>query len=262
MADFLPFLAPLFADLALLAFFDFAGLAGGLAAVEFAAVEFVTGTLPLAAAVLLAFAVPALAEVPGFEAVARAVRGLADAASLAVGIAADMTLAASDSDFTAVSIALVALVMARSALVIVFAESVAWVAAVFSFAAAFVTLVAADETSRGVTVPAALAGVRVVRFAAEPVVRLAVADVVRVAVVRLAVVAAFVPLALARWRAGFAAAVSVGTELPLSRSVTEVSFHVAEWFTHSGDAPPVRYAASGPAAAPIISFAFPTMYRW
>ena len=262
MADFLPFLAPLFADLALLDFFGFAGLAG-LAAAEFAAVEFVTGTLPLAAAVLLAFAVPALAEVPGFEAVARAVRGLAGAAPLAAGIAADMALAASDSDFTAVSIALVALLMARSALVIVFAESVAWVAAVFSFAAAFVTLVAADETSRGVTVPAALAGVRVVRFAAEPVVRLAVADVVRVAVVRLAVVvAALVPLALARWRAGFAAAVSVGTELPLSRSVTEVSFHVAECFTPGSDVPPVRYAASGLPAAPIISFTFPTRYRW
>jgi len=40
--------------------------------------------------------------------------------------------------------------MARSALVIVLAESVALVAAVFSFSAAFVTLVAAADTARGV----------------------------------------------------------------------------------------------------------------
>jgi hypothetical protein len=71
------------------------------------------------------------------------------------GIAVDMALAASDSDFTAVSIALVALLMARSAVVSVLAESVAWAAAVFSLAAAAVTLVAAAETALGVAAGAA-----------------------------------------------------------------------------------------------------------
>jgi hypothetical protein len=234
----------------------------------------------LDAAVVRAFAVLADFAAGVFAAVAevlrravvaalRAVAGLA--AVLLLDAEADMALAASDSDFTAVSIAFDALLMARSAVVIVLAESVAWAAAVFSFAAAFVTFVAADETARGVlaaavvavarrvvvfaavrvpvvarvvrpvpvprfavrpVAPARVAGARVpvpralvlrvpvlrVPVLRVPVARLDVADVVRDAVV----FAVLVRLALAPWRAGFAAALSVGTDLPLSRSVTGV----------------------------------------
>lgn len=184
------------AALAFFAFFGFPALAA-LAAC-FAAVGPAPAAegldVPVFASAAVAFAATTRAPdaeaepaVPRFEAVFvpfASAAGL-DAPTVA-GIAVDMALAASDSDCTAVSIALVALLMARSALVIVFAESVACPAAVFSFAAAFVTRVAADETARGIAAAVAAAAVR----------------------------RALVRLALARLRTGFAAAVSVVTDPP------------------------------------------------
>jgi len=64
---------------------------------------------------------------------------------------ADSPLAASLSDATAVSRALVAVLIAVSAVVSALADVPAWVAAVFSFVAAVDTLVAAAVTVRGVT---------------------------------------------------------------------------------------------------------------
>ena len=74
-------------------------------------------------------------------------------------------LAASLSDVTAVSSALVAAEIAVSALVSVFADEAARVAAAFSLVEAEVTLVAADATVRGVTVVVRLAMLRAVLVA-------------------------------------------------------------------------------------------------
>ncbi len=65
------------------------------------------------------------------------------------------------SDAIVVSRALVAVEIAVSALVSVFADAAAWVAAAFSLADAAVTLVAAAATVRGVTVLARAAVVHV-----------------------------------------------------------------------------------------------------
>lgn len=119
------------------------------------------------------------------------------------GVAARV-LAASLSEVTAVSSALVALVIAVSALLMAFAEAVACAVAVFSRDAAFVTLVAAAETVRGVT---AVARAEVLVLADE------VFAAVRVAVAGPLAVEVFVAVAL-RPEAGFVAAVLVGTDLP------------------------------------------------
>ena len=76
---------------------------------------------------------------------------------LVVAELADSPLAASFSDATAVSSALVAVLIAVSADVSALADVPAWVAAVLSLVAAVVTLVAAAETVRGVGAPALLA---------------------------------------------------------------------------------------------------------
>jgi hypothetical protein len=107
-------------------------------------------------------------------------------AAVALAGAAASDLAASLSDVTAVSSALVADEMAVSALVSVFADVAACVAAAFSFVEADVTLVAAVETVRGVTVPV----LRLVRLVPR-------AAVVRVAVRRAAVVVPLAPVVLA-----------------------------------------------------------------
>jgi hypothetical protein len=146
--------------------------------------------------------------------VARTVRAAVvprdDVVALAGVVAADMAFAASVSDLTADSIALVAVLTAWSAVVIVLADEVALEAAVLSFAAAVVAFVAAAETARGV---AAVLGTAVVRAV---VVRLAGA---RAVVVRAAVVAvpeacvvvarAFVGLAAARFAAVCPAALAL-----------------------------------------------------
>lgn len=71
-----------------------------------------------------------------------------DAVAVVLAGAAASDLAASLSDMTAVSSALVADEMAVSALISVFADVTAWVAAAFSFVEAEVTFVAAVETVR------------------------------------------------------------------------------------------------------------------
>jgi hypothetical protein len=87
------------------------------------------------------------------------------------------------SDVTAVSRALVAAVIAVSALVSVFADEAAWVAAAFSLVEAEVTLVAAEATVRGVTA--------VVRRAVVP------PAVARLVVLRAAVVESLAPAVFA-----------------------------------------------------------------
>ena len=77
-------------------------------------------------------------------------RGPGPVVVLVVAELADSPLAASLSDATAVSRALVAVLIAVSAEVSALADVPAWVAAVFSLVAAVVTLVAAAETVRGV----------------------------------------------------------------------------------------------------------------
>lgn len=243
---FLPF--PDF--LAALAFFGLTSLgaasaAGVFVAVPLAAEEPVPARLVFdaAAVVFRAAAEPAWRVVPVLERRA-AVRDAGAGPESAAAIAADMVLAASASDFTAVSIDRVAVLMARSALVMVLAESVALAAAVFSFSAAFVTLVAAAETARGV-------------------VALAVLALARRVVVDLRVPvdgAAPAPLALAARRAGFAVAVSVATDLPPHHDqLRGNSFHYLRCFTHSSDVIPIRYAARTVPPPPVISLTLPTM---
>lgn len=128
--------------------------------------------LPLPAvdvlALLPAFALVRVVPLP-FEVfrLAVALFGFADALRVAraavvadaAGLAMDIPLVATVSDFTAVSIALVAELMACIAEAIDLAEVVAFVMALFSFVVAVVTLVvaavtlaAADEMSRGAAV--------------------------------------------------------------------------------------------------------------
>jgi hypothetical protein len=163
---------------------DFAFLAGpaeAFGAVAVAAFGAVA-TADFAAALAAGFAAAAL-DAAGLAAVpadlALAVEVLA--VEVPVGELADSPLAASFSDATAVSRALVAVLIAVSAEVSALADVPAWVAAVFSLVAAVVTLVAAAETVRGVAAPVCLA---VLLLA---VVRLAPA---RLAVVLLLVTAA------------------------------------------------------------------------
>ena len=115
--------------------------------------------LPVPVADVLAL-VPAFAVVPllgafrpaaalfGFADVLRVARAAVDAA----GLAMDMVLAATVSDLAAVSIALVAELMAAIAEAIDLAEVVAFMTASFSFVVAALTLAACDETSRDVLV--------------------------------------------------------------------------------------------------------------
>ena len=97
---------------------------------------------------------------------------------------------------TAVSRALVAVEIAVSALVSVFADEAACVAAAFSLVEAEVTLVAADATVRGVTAD--------VRPAVVATAFAGTAVVVRLAILRAVLVAALAPPVLAP--VGFAAA--------------------------------------------------------
>lgn len=248
LPDFLPdFLASLsffaFASLAAATSLTWAppaaaGPGGACTAVPLAARASVPAELAFAAAVVFRAGVEAVRRVVAVPARRPDVRVAGEEPESAAAIVADMVLAASASDFTAVSIDLVALLMARSALVIALAESVALAVAVLSFSAALVTLVAAAETARGVVALAAAADVRRavgvvvlaavarvpladdpparVRAVPVPVARLAGADVERAAVVLRVPVDGAVPapLALAGRRAGFAVAVSVATDLP------------------------------------------------
>jgi hypothetical protein len=127
-----------------------------------------------------------------------------------VGGAAESPWAASLSDATALSRALVAVVIAASAVVSAFADVPACVAAVFSRVAADVTLVAAAETVRGVTVPVLLALPVAVLLAAGR----AVVPVFVVAVAGLAAAAPAGGLPAASVVPGMVAVVFVGTDSP------------------------------------------------
>jgi hypothetical protein len=126
---------------------------------------------------------------------------------------ADSPLAASFSEATAVSSALVALVIAASALLSALAEVPALDAAVFSRVAAEVTLVAATETVRGVAVLDLLAPVLVA--AVLLVVDRAVVRVLLVTVAGLAAAVRVAGLLAASVVPGTVAVVFVGTDLPL-----------------------------------------------
>jgi hypothetical protein len=224
LADPFPAFAP-FAD---------AAPGGPLPFVAADAVVLVPAVLVPAVLVPVAFAAPAPEALVLLD-VARTVRvAVLPRAGAGAAVAVDMAFAASVSDLTADSIALVAVLIAWSAVVMVLADEVALVAAVLSFVAAVVTFVAAAETALGVVaaldvadVPAAvvrLAGARAV------VLRVAVAVVPEACVV---VARAFTALAVPAFAAlawvvpgfavlGFAVVgrvvarfpVSVGTDLP------------------------------------------------
>ena len=201
--------------LALLPAFGFA--AGALAA--FGATTpnaFGAATGDALGALLAAALVTPLADVPfalrvGVRAAAVLAAPLAVVARTRVGAELpllDSPFAASFSEATAVSSALVALVIAASALLSALADVPALVAAVFSRVAAEVTLVAAAETLRGVAVPALLAVVLLVVDRAG----------VRVLLVTVAGLAAAVRVAgllAASVVPGTVAVVFVGTDLPL-----------------------------------------------
>ena len=121
---------------------------------------------------------------------------------------ADSPLAASFSEATAVSSALVALVIAASAVLSALADVPALDAAVFSRVAAEVTLVAAAETVRGVAAPGLLAVVLLV-------VDRAVVRVLLVTVAGLAAAVRVAGLLAASVVPGTVAVVFVGTDLPL-----------------------------------------------
>ena len=121
---------------------------------------------------------------------------------------ADSPLAASFSEATAVSSALVALVIAASALLSALADVPALDAAVFSRVAAEVTLVAATETVRGVAAPDLPAPVLLV-------VDRAVVRVLLVTVAGLAAAVRVAGLLAASVVPGTVAVVFVGTDLPL-----------------------------------------------
>ena len=162
--------------------------------------------------------------------------GLEAVDALGAVLACDMVFAAAVSDLAAVVMALVAVFIACMAVDIVLAEDVALVAAAVILVAAEVTFVAADET--------VLAATAVDGELAEPVERVDLAPPLLLLVVlalrcgRLAArvgVLLLVDLvrALAEVRrAVVRVVVRAGTDLPPSRSITEVLFHEQHRFTH------------------------------
>jgi hypothetical protein len=150
-------------------------------------------------------------------------------------LADDIVLAAAVSDLAAVVMALVAVFIACMAVDIVLAEDVALVAAAVIFVAAEVTFVAADET--------VLAAAAVDGALADDVARVDLDLVVLVLVVpavlrgRLAARDGVLLLVdLVRALAGLRRAVvrvvvRAGTDLPPSRSITQVLFHEQRRFT-------------------------------
>jgi hypothetical protein len=189
----------------------------------------------LAAVVSGLRAVPDLA-VPDLAAAAfgpAAVFALAVADLAAVfGAATDIDLTAAVSDLVALVMALVALFIACMAVDIVFAEDVALVAAAVILVAAEVALVAADETFR--TIDAATGTLaeawRVVLTAVARILAFVIG--LRAARLDALPLADLVPVALAGLRrAAVRVVVRAGTDLPPSRSITEVLFHERRRFT-------------------------------
>jgi hypothetical protein len=148
------------------------------------------------------------------------------------GAATDIDLTAAVSDLVAVVMALVALFIACMAVDIVFAEDVALVAAAVILVAAEVALVAADETFRTMDAAAGTFAEawRVVLTAVARI--LAFVTGLRAARLDVLPLADLVPAALAGLRrAAVRVVVRAGTDLPPSRSITEVLFHGRRRFT-------------------------------
>lgn len=148
------------------------------------------------------------------------------------GAATDIDLTAAVSDLVAVVMALVALFIACMAVDIVFAEDVALVAAAVILVAAEVALVAADETFRTMDAAAGTFA-EAWRVVLTAVARI-LAFVIGLRAARLDVLplADLVPAALAGLRrAAVRVVVRAGTDLPPSRSITEVLFHERRRFT-------------------------------
>ena len=131
--------------------------------------------VPVAFVARAAVPVPGALVLPDEARVVRVV--VVPRAGAVAAVAVDMAFAASVSDLTADSIALVAVLIAWSAVVMVLADEVALVAAVLSLVAAVVTFVAAAETALGVAVEPDVAVVR--RAGARAVVVRAAVAVVR-----------------------------------------------------------------------------------
>src|SRR5258708_4199179 len=175
----------------------------------------------------------ALAAVPAFAVLLGLAVVVLDQAAVFGVAAAETVLTAALSDLAAVVMALVALFIACMAVDIVLAEEVAFVAAAVILVAAELTLVAADETVR--TADAAEAALtEALRVVVDAVARL-LAFVVGRRPARLDVLP-LVDLVLAALAGLRLAAVRVvvraGTDLPPSRSITEVLFHTWRRFTH------------------------------
>jgi hypothetical protein len=182
-----------------------AALAGAFGAASAAAL----GALVAAAFVAPFTAVPLLAARAGVRAAAvlAAPRVVLVLAGAEVPLA-DSPFAASFSEATALSRALVALVIAASAVLSALADVPALLAAVFSRVAAELTLVAAAETVRGVAAPGLVAVVLLV-------VDRAVVRVLLVTVAGLAAAVRVAGLLAASVVPGTVAVVFVGTDLPL-----------------------------------------------
>jgi hypothetical protein len=162
--------------------------------------------------------------------------GLEAVDALGAVLACDMVFAAAVSDLAAVVMALVAVFIACMAVDIVLAEDVALVAAAVILVAAEVTFVAADETVLAATAVDGELAELVERVDLAPPLLLLVVLALRCG--RLAArvgVLLLVDLvrALAEVRrAVVRVVVRAGTDLPPSRSITEVLFHEQHRFTH------------------------------
>ena len=146
---------------------------------------------------------------------------------------ADAVLTAAVSDLAAVVMALVAVFIACMAVAIVLADDVAFVAAAVIFVAAVVTLVAADETVRTADAPVGVFA-EALRVVVTAVVRvLALVCGRRAARLDVLPLVDLVRAALAGLRrAAVRVVVRAGTDLPPSRSITEVLFHEWRRLTH------------------------------
>ena len=159
---------------------------------------------------------------------------LAEVLGDAAGVAADAVLTAAVSDLAAVVMALVAVFIACMAVAIVLADDVAFVAAAVIFVAAVVTLVAADETVRTADAPVGVLA-EALRVVVTAVVRvLALVCGRRAARLDVLPLVDRVRAALAGLRrAAVRVVVRAGTDLPPSRSITEVLFHEWRRLTHA-----------------------------
>jgi hypothetical protein len=230
-------------DLALEVGPDLAAVVADLAGPDLAVPDLAVPDLAVPDLAVPDLAVPDLADAVFDPAAVRdvdAVLGLAVVLDLAevlgdvAGVAADAVLTAAVSDLAAVVMALVAVFIACMAVAIVLADDVAFVAAAVIFVAAVVTLVAADETVRTADAPVGVLA-EALRVVVTAVVRvLALVCGRRAARLDVLPLVDRVRAALAGLRrAAVRVVVRAGTDLPPSRSITEVLFHEWRRLTHA-----------------------------